>query len=351
MPEAQFATVGIIALCCFIFFPYLTAFALTLGGSLYGYKTLVTNKRAVIRGIQSLVPHELLGGAAEEEKSPRPKSRSASPSYLPWRSERIQHEPTIEEVQMELRRSGLESCSLILAVDYTRSNEWTGKVAFGGQCMHKISDVTLNPYQRVIKSVAATIDYFDDDHKIPAYGFGDKKTKGHAVFSIAPDEREPSNGVSQVLEHYNAITPKIELDGPTSFVPIIYKAMDIVRDSGNSFHILVIITDGAVTDPRETGKAIVEASKTCPLAIIVVGVGDGPWEEMETLDSDLPKRKFDNLAFVNYEQILRKHDGSDVKFALEALKEVGGQYKFCRDNDMLYNNTSRTHRRRGSGGH
>lgn len=39
---------------------------------------------------------------------------------------------TIEEVQKGLRESGLESSDVILAIDLTKSNEWSGTDSFGG---------------------------------------------------------------------------------------------------------------------------------------------------------------------------------------------------------------------------
>jgi E3 ubiquitin-protein ligase RGLG len=49
-----------------------------------------------------------------------------------------------------------------------------------------------------------------------------------------------------VLDRYTEITPHVQLAGPTSFAPIIYEAISIVRQS-KEYHILVIIADGQVT--------------------------------------------------------------------------------------------------------
>ena len=39
---------------------------------------------------------------------------------------------TVEEVQSELRKAGLESSELIVAIDLTKSNEWSGNKSFNG---------------------------------------------------------------------------------------------------------------------------------------------------------------------------------------------------------------------------
>jgi len=70
---------------------------------------------------------------------------------------------------------------------------------------------------------------------------------------------------------------------------------------------LIFATDGQVTrsvdladgmlSPQEqaTVNAIVNASKYA-LSIVLVGVGDGPWETMKQFDDFLPARAFDNSS-------------------------------------------------------
>lgn len=50
----------------------------------------------------------------------------------------------------------------------------------------------------------------------------------------------------QALTRYENIAPAVELSGPTSFAPLIRKAIEIVKGSGQQYHCLVIIADGQV---------------------------------------------------------------------------------------------------------
>jgi len=95
-------------------------------------------------------------------------------------------------------RAGLESSSLVIGVDFTASNEWKGRKCFSQNCLHRLvgSKVT-NPYQKVIYVLGQTLAPFDDDNKIPAYGFGDSETKDHSVFPFRYDEK-PCNGFEEV---------------------------------------------------------------------------------------------------------------------------------------------------------
>jgi hypothetical protein len=252
---------------------------------------------------------------------------------------------TVEEVQDELRKSGMEMCDLIIGIDYTQSNTWNGKNTYYGRNLHFLDSdmgMGMNPYQHVIQTIGKTLAAFDADQKIPVFGFGDNVSRGHSIFSLNP--QDTVNGIchtfNDVIDKYNRMTPLIKLGGPTNFAPIIRKSIEIVTKE-KSFHILIIIADGEVsrTSKQETINAIIEASYY-PLSIIMIGVGDGGGDNFETMkkfDDELPQRKFDNFQFVNYEEMKKiiSPEYFEARFALCSLMEVPEQYKYLQKKGLV----------------
>jgi len=232
---------------------------------------------------------------------------------------------SLEEVTQALRQAGLESSQLILGVDFTGSNQVTGQKSFGGLCLHD-TEHGINPYQKTLSVIATVLADFDDDNLIPAYGFGDTRTSNKGVFSFQKND-EPCKGLDGVLQSYNAIAPCVDLGGPTSFAALIRKTIEIVRETCE-YHILLIVADGQVNEVKETADAIVEASNY-PISIVMVGVGDGPWHQMNEFDDELPQRRFDNFQFVELAEVFKKYspEAAEAAFAVHALMEVPDQYR------------------------
>ncbi|KAH1255365.1 E3 ubiquitin-protein ligase RGLG3 [Glycine max] len=270
---------------------------------------------------------------------------------------------SLDQVVSSLREAGLESSNLILGIDFTKSNEWTGKHSFHRKSLHHIGN-TPNPYEQAISIVGHTLSSFDEDNLIPCFGFGDASTHDQNVFCFYQDNRF-CHGFEEVLARYREIVPYIKLSvwciwqernykifswrslptllgvGPTSFAPVIDAAIDIVERNNGQYHVLVIIADGQVTrnpdvpygklSPQEqaTINSIIAASHY-PLSIILVGVGDGPWDEMKYFDDNITERLFDNFQFVNFTKIMSENTEASKKeatFALAALMEIPLQYR------------------------
>ncbi|KAJ9677928.1 hypothetical protein PVL29_022734 [Vitis rotundifolia] len=252
-----------------------------------------------------------------------------------------------QQVTGALAQAGLESSNLIVGIDFTKSNEWTGARSFYRRSLHHVGD-DQNPYEQAISIIGKTLSKFDDDNLIPCFGFGDASTHDRDVFGFYSDERF-CNGFEEVLKRYRELVPHLRLAGPTSFAPIIEMAITIVEQSGGQYHVLLIIADGQVTrsvdtehgqlSPQEkrTVDAIVKASEY-PLSIILVGVGDGPWDMMKEFDDNIPARAFDNFQFVNFTEIMSKNmdrSRKETEFALSALMEIPSQYKATMELNIL----------------
>ena len=101
-------------------------------------------------------------------------------------------------------------------------------------------------------------------------------------------------------------------------------------DNNRLYHLIIIITDGNCHDMAETKRQLVSLS-TMPFSAVVVGVGDGTFEDMKVLDADAtilkdPEGKEavrDIVQLVEYESF--KELGMR-ELALEVLGEVPDQF-------------------------
>ncbi|KAB0390519.1 hypothetical protein E2I00_017501 [Balaenoptera physalus] len=95
-------------------------------------------------------------------------------------------------------------------------------------------------------------------------------------FAINFDPENPEcEEISGVITSYRRCLPQIQLYGPTNVAPIINR----------KYSVLLVLTDGVVSDMAETRAAIVRASRL-PMSIIIVGVGNADFSDMRLLDGD-----------------------------------------------------------------
>uniref|UniRef100_A0A8C6Z066 Copine-3 n=1 Tax=Nothoprocta perdicaria TaxID=30464 RepID=A0A8C6Z066_NOTPE len=160
--------------------------------------------------------------------------------------------------------------------------------------LHYISPDGINEYLIAIWSVGSVVQDYDTDKLFPAFGFGAQIPPSWQVSHEFALNFNPSNpycqGIQGIVDAYRQILPQIRLYGPTNFSPIInhvarFAAHAAQQGSASQYFVLLIITDGEITDLDQTRQAIVHASKL-PMSIIIVGVGQADFKAMEFLDGD-----------------------------------------------------------------
>ena len=94
------------------------------------------------------------------------------------------------------------------------------------------------------------------------------------------------------------IISQVTLYGPTNFQPVINHVAQFARtyQNGQQYFVLLILTDGIITDFEETKSAIVAASEL-PMSIIIIGVGEEDFSAMKALDGDKGKFCHDIFSY------------------------------------------------------
>uniref|UniRef100_A0A6Q2X1Q3 Copine-3 n=1 Tax=Esox lucius TaxID=8010 RepID=A0A6Q2X1Q3_ESOLU len=206
------------------------------------------------------------------------------------------------------------------------------------QSLHYISPQGVNEYLSAIWSVGMVIQDYDSDKMFPAFGFGAQIPPNWQVSHEFPLNFNPANpfctGIEGVVEAYRVCLPQVKLYGPTNFSPIInhvarFALQATQQKTASQYFVLLIITDGVITDLDDTRSAIVNASRL-PMSIIIVGVGGADFSAMEFLDGDDGRLKAptgetavrDIVQFVPFRQF---QNSPKEALAQSVLAEVPGQ--------------------------
>ncbi|XP_029447474.1 copine-3 [Rhinatrema bivittatum] len=180
--------------------------------------------------------------------------------------------------------------NFVVGIDFTGSNGDPRSP----DSLHFISPNGINEYLTAIWSVGVVIQDYDTDKMFPAFGFGAQVPPSWQVSHEFPLNFNPSNpqcaGIQGIVDAYRACLPQVRLYGPTNFSPIINHVAKLAsaatqQQTASQYFVLLIITDGVITDLDETRNAIVNAAKL-PMSIIIVGVGGADFSAMEFLDGD-----------------------------------------------------------------
>ena len=222
--------------------------------------------------------------------------------------------------------------NFVVAVDFTASN----RPPDNPQSLHYMGNPDRpSQYWQALNAVGRVLEGYIPDGYMTALGFGgilpgmgDTPSFDFALTG-QPDPRV--RGVGGLLEAYETAIRNVRLAGPTNFEPLLRNAMSLcdtnpVSQRNQHFSVVLILTDGIITDLENTIEAIIDASYTTPMAIVIVGIGTQNFSVMERLDGDKHKLKSNNgqreakhdiVQFVKY----APERGIDV-FAAEVLQEI-----------------------------
>uniref|UniRef100_A0A3B1IYB2 Copine-4 n=1 Tax=Astyanax mexicanus TaxID=7994 RepID=A0A3B1IYB2_ASTMX len=177
-----------------------------------------------------------------------------------------------------------------VAIDFTASNGDPRNSC----SLHYIHPYQPNEYLKALVAVGEICQDYDSDKMFPAFGFGAQIPPDFKVshdFAVNFDEDNPEcAGIQGVVEAYQNCLPKIQLYGPTNIAPIIQKVANSASEEMHikeamEYFILLILTDGVITDMADTREAIVHASHL-PMSVIIVGIGSADFSDMQMLDGD-----------------------------------------------------------------
>ncbi|XP_010896167.1 copine-8 [Esox lucius] len=224
-----------------------------------------------------------------------------------------------------------------VAIDFTASNGNPSQPT----SLHYMSPYQLNAYAMALRAVGEIIQDYDSDKMFPALGFGAKLPPDGRVsheFALNGNPQNPyCSGIEGVMEAYYQSLKSVRLYGPTHFSPVINhvaRYAQSVKD-GSQYFILLIISDGVITDMAQTKESIVNAA-TLPMSIIIVGVGSAEFNEMIELDGDEERvssqgrfAERDIVQFVPFRDYVDRrgnHILSMARLAKEVLAEIPDQF-------------------------
>jgi hypothetical protein len=144
--------------------------------------------------------------------------------------------------------------SCTVAIDFTASN---GDPQFPDS-LHFITSAVPNQYEQALTAVGEIIQDYDSDRLFPVLGFGARLPPdgrvSHEFFVNMHPDNPYCNRISGVLDAYRTCIRQIQLYGPTNFSPVINHVAKFAEtyQDGSQYFILLIITDGVITDMPRT---------------------------------------------------------------------------------------------------
>ena len=215
-----------------------------------------------------------------------------------------------------------------VAIDFTGSNGNPRSPS----SLHYNNPYQPNQYVRALISVDEVCQDYDTDKMFPALGFGAKiGGKVSHEFALNGNPANPyCAGIQGVVAAYQQAIAAVELYRPTNVAPVINHVANFAErvTQVQQYFIFLFLTDGVITDMKETKLTIIRAS-ALPMSIIIVGVGQADFAAMVELDSDdaalnvgSSVARRDIVQFVPFRKF--QGDFTSESLAKEVLAELPG---------------------------
>ncbi|XP_042191673.1 copine-8 isoform X1 [Callorhinchus milii] len=294
-----------------------------------------TSYRELSRGQSQFNVYEVLNPKKKEKK--KKYINSGTVTLLSFAVE-------TESTFLDFIKGGTQ-INFTVAIDFTASNGHPAQPT----SLHYMNPYQLNAYAMALKAVGEIIQDYDSDKMFPALGFGAKLPPDGRIsheFALNGNPQNPyCQGIEGVMESYYRTLKTVQLYGPTNFAPVINHVARYAApiEDGSQYFILLIITDGVISDMAQTKESIVNAA-CFPMSIIIVGVGPAEFDvyptsgryAMEELDGDeirISSRgryaERDIVQFVPFRDYVDRtgnHVLSMARLAKDVLAEIPDQF-------------------------
>lgn len=191
-------------------------------------------------------------------------------------------------------------------------------------------DGTYNDYEKAIKAVGDILLKYDSDKLVPVFGFGAKfdGVVNHCFQCGSDADVQEVDGI--INAYRQTFASGLILSSPTVFTEVIQNsAARAMSAQGQAFEegkqkytVLLILTDGAVSDVEATARCI-DAVDSAPLSLVIVGIGNADFSAMQFIDDS--SSDVDIAQFVKFNDY--KDNLSDLTSAV--LDEIPKQLEKC----------------------
>ena len=266
-----------------------------------------------------------------EKKRQKKGSKYTNSGTVHLKSIRIESNPTF----LDFIQSGLQ-VNFTVAIDFTGSN---GNPKSPQSLHYQDPSGRPNQYVTAINSVGGIVQDYDSDKMFPSLGFGARVPPtgvvSHEFFLTLDPARPFCAGVDGIVSAYYNSLNTVQLYGPTNFAPVINHVANFAaahQAEASNYFVLLILTDGIITDFDDTKRALVGAS-SLPMSVIIVGIGDEDFAAMDILDGDQHRLQYqgqvakrDIVQFVEMRKFVSQEGGWNKELLAKAvLAEIPGQ--------------------------